>query len=122
MSRKKQSIYSNGGVVPVTKTISTVSNSFSISTNTGMPIFEVPIIEDTTIVLVWEPKEDITTYELAKAIPYISNHPLKVGIECEVYDGFEPEIKRHFGISDDSLEVWGKYLRGKNINLLQKKL
>lgn len=43
----------------------------------------------------WEPKEDITTFELARAVPvfFVSASGADIG---PLFDGLPPEVRRHF--------------------------
>lgn len=99
-----------------------IYGSTTVSSSSGTPIFEVKYSDDDFINIEWIPKEDITTYELAKAIPYISSKQIIHSVTCEDYDSLEPEVKRHFKVSDNSSDIWSNYLKKKNINILQEKL
>ena len=107
-------------IVDASNGITTSNTTFS--SGSGTPIFEVKYSDDDFINIEWIPKEDITTYELAKAIPYISSKQIIHSVTCEDYDSLEPEVKRHFKVSDNSSDIWSKYLKKKNINILQEKL
>ena len=99
-----------------------IYGSTTVSSSSGTPIFEVKYSDDDFINIEWIPKEDITTYELAKAIPYISSKQIIQSVTCGDYDSLEPEVKRHFKVSANSSDIWSNYLKKKNINILQEKL
>ena len=99
-----------------------IYGSTTFSSSSGTPILEIKYSDDDFINIDWEPKEDITTYELAKATPYISNKHVIGSVTCGEYDSLEPEVKRHFKVSANSSDIWSNYLKKKNINILQEKL
>lgn len=114
-------------ITPITTTIGSITPTWESTTSISSgsysaPIFEVKSTEEELINLLWKPKKDITVYELAKATPFIPSHRIVCGVECVKFDELESEVKRHFVIAADSYTAWANYVKGRNINILQKKL
>ena len=77
-------VASAGDTIPVDETYileSTTDNTFA---------FDVQAIQ--TYYYVWEPKKDITVYELALILPIFSFD----GNAIKLVDELPPEVKRHF--------------------------
>lgn len=62
------------------------------------------MVEEIKYQCVWEPKEDITVYELAKCIPYIFSKLHSV----EDWDKLDESITRHFNVTE---YAYGKMIR-----------
>ena len=94
----------------------------TITSSSGTPIFEIRNSEEIFINVEWLPKKDITTYELAMSVPFISSKHIVHSVSCEDYDSLVPEVKRHFKVCENSLYNFSEYLKKKNINILREKL
>jgi len=70
-----------------------VSSSIFLNTGTGTK-FILPLE------MIWEPKEDITTYELAKCLPYLLRYH---GVMPYEVDKSLPHF-RHFNIIDHNVK------------------